>query len=438
MRSNILLIAESQYYRADKLRAVLTTSAFFGIGRILCISAAVRLASIFVLRSFLHPHNWEFGVVAHNLLLGYGYSYFGSPSAYMPPAYPLLLAGLFYLLGESWAVYLFLEVAQAAAGLLLVFLVYRLALALYRDQALARLAAILAALYPPFVEMCNEFHSINFYIVFGVITALFLVKTLQQPSRWDYLVYAALSMGILLLFRAETLLLAVLFAALLFLQRQGISRVTRSLLFLAIAYGVLAPWMLRNYRLFHALVPTTTASGINLYIGHNPDATGSDREATGYALRSLPPAMQAELEAVPMVPDKELLLDRIYRREAFAYIVSHPWREVILAGQKLRLFWGFDPNHEKGARALYWLSSGILSVFFGIGLFIGAKPSLRELSPLLVSIAFAMLTSIVVFVLPRYKIVIDPFLCIFASNAVMALQANLGASVPARVPALRF
>jgi hypothetical protein len=144
--------------------------------------------------------------------------------------------------------------------------------------------------------------------------------------------------------------------------------------------------------------------------------------------------MKADLEAVPMAPEKEILLDRIFRREAFAYIVSHPWREVILAGQKLRIFWSFDPNHEKGRQPVFWLPSVILSVFFGLGLFIGAKPPLRELSPVLVSIAFGMLISVVLMALPRYKMAIDPFLCILASNAVIALQANLAASMPARAP----
>jgi len=429
---------QSQHYQADKPRAVFVTSAFFGIGWILSLAGALRLSSIFVIRSFLHPATWEFGQIAHSLILGHGYSYLGSPSAFMPPAYPLLLAGLFYPLGESWAVYLFLEVVQAGAGLLLVFLIYRLALLLYRDQALARVAAILAAVYPPFIQMCNEFHSINFYLVLGVATALFLVKALQQPSKWDYLVYAAISMGLLLLFRAEALLLAMLFAALLFLQSPRNSRVARSLLFLAIAYGFLVPWTLRNYRVFHVLLPTTTASGLVLWAGNNASATGSDRNATGYVYSSPPPAMKAELEAIPMVPTKEILLDRIFRREAVAYIISHPWREMILAGQKLRIFWSFDPNHEKAAQPAFWVPSVTLSVFSAMGLFIGAKPPLREMSPVLVSIAFATLTGVIFIVLPRYKIAIDPFLCIFASNALIAFQAKLRVSMPALAPKESF
>jgi hypothetical protein len=87
---------------------------------------------------------------------------------------------------------------------------------------------------------------------------------------------------------------------------------------------------------------------------------------------------------------------------------------------------------------VFWVPSVTLSVFASIGLFIGAKPPLRELSPLLLSIGFAMLTSVVFFVLPRYKIAIDPFLCIFASNAVIDLQANLGAWMSGRASKEHF
>jgi hypothetical protein len=139
-----------------------------------------------------------------------------------------------------------------------------------------------------------------------------------------------------------------------------------------------------------------------------------------------------------MVRQKEILMDRIFRREAFAYIGSHPWREVILVGQKLRIFWSFDPYHEKAAQPLFWLPSVILSVFFGMGLFIGANPPVHELSPLLVSIAFAMVVSVVFFALPRYKIAIDPFLCILAANALIALHANIGSSMPARASKVHF
>jgi hypothetical protein len=277
-----------------------------------------------------------------------------------------------------------------------------------------------AGFYPPFIEIRNEFHSINFYILLGLSTVLFLVKAPQPPSRWDQSGLGR-AHGILLLFRAETVMLCAAIAALLFSNCERRTRVTRSVLFVAVAYGCLTPWTIRNNQLFHHLVPTTTASGVALYIGNNPHATGSDRNANGYVLSTVPPQMQVELEAVPMVPDKEVLLHRIFRRWTMAYIVSHPWRVVMLAWQKLRIFWSFDPYHAKGAQLVFWLPSVTPSVLAGLGLVVGMKPPIRALSPMLISIGFAMLTRVVFFALPRYKLVIDPFLCVLASNAVMAL-----------------
>jgi hypothetical protein len=385
---------------------------------LLVLAMVLRFVSIFLLRSYLHPNTWEFAEYARNIAAGRGYVYGGSPSAYMPPAYPVLLAGVFMLFGENPAEYLFLALVQAALGVLLVYLVYRLTLTLYADQAKARLAGLFACLYPPFVQMCNEFHSINFYIVLGVAAVLFLVRAIQQPARWDYLTYSALCSGILQFFRGEAFALVFLFGMLLFFLRRSGS-LAQPWLFLAIAYACIAPWTLRNYLVFHAFVPTTTATGINLWIGNNPKATGSDRAEDD----NVPPTMKAELEAVPMGGDKERRLNGIYVRESLAYIGSHLQHESILALRKLLIFWTFDPNHQKASQPAYWVPSVALSILAAVGLFVGITPPLRETSPLLVSIGFTVLMGLVFFVLPRYKIAIDPFLCVLAANAGTYLVA---------------
>jgi hypothetical protein len=425
---------EKQHANAGGLLDVIATSNFLSIGWILTLSTALRVSSIFVLRSFLHPGTWEFAEIARSVVAGHGYIYSGSPSAYMPPGYPLLLAGIFAVFGEGAASYLFLELVQAALGALLVYLVYRLALTIYSDQVTARLAALLAGLYPPFIQMCNEFHSINFYIVLGVAAVLFLVRAIQQPSRRDYVVYCAVCLGVLQMFRAETLALTLLFAMLLFWQRQR-AFLVRPLLLWAISYSFAGPWTLRNYRLFHELIPATTSFGSNLWIGHNPKATGSDRAEIHNHVNfyTVPPAaMQAELDAVPPVQDKEVRVGRIFEREALSYLVSHPGSEIILAIKKLCMFWSFDPNHEKGRRPAYWVPSVVLSILAVTGLFVGDKrPPMRELSPVLISILYNLFMGLVFFVLPRYKIAIDPLLCVLAANTGTYLILRRGPTLVA-------
>jgi len=106
-----------------------------GIGSALVVAASLRLGSIAVFRNWLHPQTWEFGPFAESTASGFGYSELlkdGTrlPSVYMPPGYPYFLAVFYWLGGEGPATFLAIEVVQAALGVLLVYIVYRLAFVL--------------------------------------------------------------------------------------------------------------------------------------------------------------------------------------------------------------------------------------------------------------------------------------------------------------------
>jgi len=386
-----------------------------GISGILVLAAALRLAGIAFLRTYLHPQTWEFGKIAKSLVTGHGFTLFPPylPSAFMPPGYPLVLAGVFSVFGDGPRAYLILEIVQASLGILLVYLVYLLALTLFKSDSKARLAAMYATVYPPFIEMCNEFHSINFYIVVGLAAVLFLIKAIQNPEATRYWIRSSVCIGTLLFFRAEAVLLVVLFAALLGCRRVHRSFAVRPLLYMALAYCFLVPWTLRNYHIFHTLIPTTTSGGTNLWVGHNPNATGGDRGHT----RDVPPQLQAEIDQYVQPQDYELRQDRMLRGAAVRYMAAHPKQDILLTGKKLLMFWTFDPTHEKGRLPSYWVPSILLSILAGAGLLNRRRPRLLEVAPILVMIAFSSILAMVYFTLPRYKVVIDPLLCVLAANA---------------------
>jgi hypothetical protein len=55
---------------------------------VLSVAAILRLLSIILIRNYAHPNTWEFGEIAHNMLLGHGFAMRGDiPSAHMPPLY---------------------------------------------------------------------------------------------------------------------------------------------------------------------------------------------------------------------------------------------------------------------------------------------------------------------------------------------------------------
>src|SRR5581483_8012722 len=82
-----------------------------GIRPVLWVAALLRVGSVFLLRSFRHPVAWEFGDIAATINAGLGYSIplpngGRAPSAYMPPAYPYILALLMKVGGNRPAVWL--------------------------------------------------------------------------------------------------------------------------------------------------------------------------------------------------------------------------------------------------------------------------------------------------------------------------------------------
>jgi len=401
---------------------------------VLVVAAVLRVASILVLRTYLHPNTWEFGVLAQGINQGLGFSFPAHniyhpvarvPSALMPPAYPYVLAYLWRLFGDRPATYLGLEFLNAALGVLLVYMVYRIAQGLLSESA-AKLAALICAVYPAQVYMCNEFHSISFYIVLGVAVIYFLNRYMDESHAWTDIVWAGLCMGLLLLFRAEAMAIALLYAACLVVRR-GMKALAPALAFAAISLAILSPWVIRNAVVFHAFIPTVSTAGFNLWLGHNPHTTGSNHFDWTDAQT---PEERSELSRIPVDVRYEVEVDKIYKRDALAYIRSHPRHEVKLALKKLILFFSFDPSHVKSISPLYWVPSILLSCVAAWGAYLQRRRLLREDLLLTASIAYAVVLGMAMFVLPRYKIVIDPFIMVLAAAAA---DGAVG-SAPVRSP----
>ncbi len=413
---------------------------------VLVAAALLRLATIPLVGSFRHPVTWEFGPLATNIATGHGYSDLGIitpfgtvnqnggyvPSIFMPPAYSYVLAFFYRLAGPGPVAYLALEVVQAALGVILVFVVYRLALILLGKRG-AIAAACLTAIYPAQVYMCNEFHPISIYIVLGTATVLFLVRYIEMTRSWKDLILAGVCGGILMLFRGEAPALVLLYAIILIL-RGGRKTAGAAAAFLLTAFAFLAPWTIRNYREFGIIIPVCASGGVNLWVGNNPRATGGQH----YIL--YPKPLSADLEKVfdqPMDKYYTVRVDAGLKRLAIDYIRTHPREDTILAAKKLFIFWLFDPTHDKGSSPAYWVPSLILSFFAAWGAVLRGKKLFTDDLFLSASVLFALAIGMVVFVLPRYKIVIDPFLIVIAANAVVTVAARIKESFALTRPSVR-
>lgn len=390
---------------------------WINIRTVLIAAALLRLASILLVRNFLHPESWEFGEIAHKIYAGFGYTIAlpgggRAPSAYMPPGYVWVLAALLRLHGDRPMGWLILALVQAALGVLQVYIIYRTTL-LLAARRVAVLTAVLIAVFPTQVYTCNEFHSINFYMPLGAAAVFFLTRYIEVTSAARDIVFAGLCTGLLMIFRAEAPALVLLFAAIL-LFRRGRSGLPPAVALVVIAGMCLSPWTIRNYLAFGRFVPVSDSGGYNLWIGNSPTADGSQHDRHLVAS----PALLRDLDRVPRDRDFEINRFNVYGRYAIRFAITQPAAEARLVVRKLAIFFIFDPEHEKGRRPVYWVPSVILSLFALWGAWRRRRQLFREDLFVVVSILFAVAVTAAVFALPRYKIVIDPFLMIYAASCI--------------------
>lgn len=211
--------------------------------------------------------------LAKGLLAGQGLviyePFFGSAwRALFPPLYPLLLAGWGALFGFSTPAVLALgTLTDGVAAWAIVLLGTRLG-----SAVAGRRAAWLYLVWPSVLFSAPLAQKESLCAV--LVLALALAWVQRRPG-WRGALALGVPAGLLALTQPGEAPLAALFGLVL-VRRIGLwPMLATGLRGAVVAAIVLLPWWIRNWMLFHAFVPLTTASGASLWIGNNPDATGN-------------------------------------------------------------------------------------------------------------------------------------------------------------------
>jgi 4-amino-4-deoxy-L-arabinose transferase-like glycosyltransferase len=239
---------------------------------VLILAAATRAALIIATPHFTlfgDPADYERWAVS--LATGHGFPTTsiaspGTPSAFRPPGYPLLLAAVYAPLGVH-------PLAGREIGALLGVLTVGLIAALGRRLGGERIglwAGVIAAVFPPLVATSGTLLSEALFLPLELALALVLLELGRRPSlRWP--VAAGVLCALAVLTRAVALPWVIV--AMVAAWRSGAR--WRWVCALAAAYVVLmVPWSVRNADVLHAFVPVTTEGG---YTPHRDRCSPSGR-----------------------------------------------------------------------------------------------------------------------------------------------------------------
>ncbi|WP_406698705.1 glycosyltransferase family 39 protein [Singulisphaera sp. Ch08] len=290
------------------------------------------------------------------------------------PGYPLFLAVCRFLFGDRP---LAVRLVQAGLGVLCVWLVYRLTGQLVPERA--KLGAERRRWTPPLVAAA----LVAFHPYFLVTSALILTEAVflplmlfglwalavlwagddADPSRrqWAWALGAGLAWGAAILVRPSWALfppVALLAWCVASGRGRRVAAARGAVLVVLGIVVVMAPWWVRNERLFGRFVPTAIWTGASLYDGLNPGATGaSDMD------------FMNDPELWPLDEETQ---DALLRDRALAFARARPGRALWLAVVKFARYWSPWPNAESFHSPLIALTSASFTIplfmLMGLGL----------------------------------------------------------------------
>jgi len=411
------------------------------------VFAAVLLVRLFVLgrlagSAFLLPtrgdmhfyDDWAQKVVGGQLTDHHAF--------YGLPGYAYLLAGLYKLCGYGPYVPELLQALLDAGTALLLYKI-SLALAPQPDGRRGQIAGLMAAAAWAFCVPAQTYAAVLMPTAWFIFVFWFIlwriIKSQSAPDWWE-----ALLLGLLVGLTATAIATILFLIPLLFCAiglkpaipaRSHFRIVGCALVLLGIAIGT-SPCWLHNYFIARDRVFLSAHSGINFWIGNNPDATGYPRFPPG--LRAGQAAMLQDsidvAESVAGHPLKRGEVSQYWSAKARDYIADHPLAWLRLLGLKLRNFWSaFQYDDLSIITNLREQGVTFPGIYFGL-LAALALPAMiltwntARLGRWITGAIFLqMLALLPVFTTERYRLPIVPGLAVFAAFGLVTLFSNLAA-----------
>lgn len=375
-----------------------------GIHRAFAAACLLHVVCVLGLGHYRQPVMMENGAIARNLLAGLGFvgAVFHppptpvgedagpaserapvprvmqlQPTSNQAPGYPLLLWTFWKILGDTPGSLLLLSLCQALMVSTIVYPVSWLTSRWFGAPA-ALLAAWLSAFLPPYAFFVTRFSSASVSIAcYPWLVAGWL--SLTDDRSWRRTLLVSVATGGAVLF--DPVMLGVFGLVGLVLLARAVGQRQRTalprLVFAALAVVVvLLPWTVRNYRVHGRLVPIKNSFGKELWIGNNPQTTGSsvlpDGRTSVFSLY-LPKALQLPANVT------EMDVMRHMQADALAFIRRDPAAFLWRTGQKILWFWTWVPARSLSSDSARLEFRGLQQVYWGLLLALAAA-SLRRLT----------------------------------------------------------
>ncbi len=370
------------------------------------------------------PFLFESGNIAYSLASGHGFAsplrIPTGPTAWMTPLYPLLLSGIMRLFGiytfQSWVAAILMNICFSTLACVPIYFTGKR----IGGPGLAAGAAWLWAVFPNAIQL--SFQSLWDTSLSALLGATALWATLRiadSVRKRDWAAYGFL-WGVILMTNAAVLSLLPFFLGWAAYRNGKTSKLATLNTALACGAVILCcvPWTIRNYFVFHSIIPLRSTLGLQLWVGNNPAARviwlGDHHPINDASERRQYIAMGE----IPYMAEK--------LRDAVGYIATHPGHESELIGGRFVMLWAGGTAHPFDdfihSRSEWFRYVLLFNLCVAFGALWGIVLLFRNRNVY----AFPLAAGPVVFpfayyltlALPRYRHPIDPTLMVLTAVAI--------------------
>lgn len=386
---------------------------------ILCIGLILRILTLFYFGFGLSNQDlYEYGQIANNIIAGNGFSRYGiEPTCVMAPIYPYFLASFYFLFGETNTSYSIIQIFQVIIGLFTILPLFYISKKIFSEN-IALISIFIFAIFPDFLYSPYALHPLTFS-TFAVVFILYLFYKFIENYSFKAATILGLTAGFSLLLEPAiiSIIILLLFFGLfdlnnIFPNSKKIilkNRAIRISTLLALIILIISPWIIRNYYVTDGHFVFIKHSGYNLFRGNNEHFTD---------FKSPDPYSNNQLKSINKL--KEYEREKIYKDYALNYMKNNLGTTIENIIVKIYQFWWFPiitPQQSPLLRKILYLPL-LLIAFIGI---YSLRKRLVILNFVLIPILGFNILYAITFVLPRYRIAVQPLIFILSAVGISYL-----------------
>lgn len=317
----------------SRLNLTLKDAIFFLL--VFILGMALRIFWVFKIKNSPISDFAEYYQIALNISQGLGHTYNGYPIAFRGMAYPYILA-LFFHLTRNNSVFA-AEVLNLIFSLFSLILIFFIILKLSKSNLVRKITFVIAAFLPNYIAY-NSTIGTEVFALFLLVLVIFLQLYPFNSKIYHPLIGALI--GISALNRPFFLGYPMFWGLIEYLKTKDAKKSLINF-FIVSTFTCLTilPWTIRNYKIYHRLIPISYNGGYILYVNNNdqnihggwqsiatiqkPPEMIEDLKKAGFTDNSI---LEIEQDSVLKNPD----LEPIFAKYARRWIIDNPYKFILL------------------------------------------------------------------------------------------------------------